>query len=99
MMFFIKEDRENLSSIRETNIELAQQMDYIRQDINHIKDIYSGINFSEIKIINERLEENTKRLNQMLLEFKGVVSMSRAGISKGKIPPPEVGINIVKGDD
>jgi septation ring formation regulator EzrA len=37
---------------------------------------------SKINLLFEKLEDNARRLNSMMLEMKGIIAMSRGGISK-----------------
>lgn len=54
--------------------------DNLAQCIDGLLDLKFDDNF-------EKLEDNTKRINSMILELKGVVAMARAVVSEGKTKP------------
>jgi len=93
-MFEWLKKRLGLDVILSNQIEMQSKLEEIYDDLDHndkferildclitIRDDVKEKDFTKMREATDKLEENIKRVNQMTLELKSVVSQSRAALN------------------
>ncbi len=77
-----------LNLIEEHQITINLRLEEICCRLDQIEEKLTDYNFDKIPDAIENLEDNIKRVNQMTLELKGIVSQSRAAINISRNKQP-----------